>query len=188
MVKDYAVPATAKEPVKEIPASGAEPPASDEDSADADSAGPQGNPEVDEESETAPLPWRGLDVGSPFEYAKQGILYVAAHLPRPAASGLPDAAGEAPETFDKDFIRRWVVSQCDPYKEEVPPIPEDVILQAAAQVRHLNRRYRPRDPAVLLRVQLLLTRVNEHPVAVDEAVVVLAFRAIVERDRIQRAV
>jgi ATP-dependent DNA helicase DinG len=38
--------------------------------------------------------WRSLDVGSPFDYAKQGILYVAAHLPRPAASGLPDAAGE----------------------------------------------------------------------------------------------
>ncbi len=38
--------------------------------------------------------WRSLDVGSPFDYPKQGILYVAAHLPRPAASGLPTAAGE----------------------------------------------------------------------------------------------
>jgi ATP-dependent DNA helicase DinG len=38
--------------------------------------------------------WTSLDVGSPFDYPRQGILYVAAHLPRPAASGLPDAAGE----------------------------------------------------------------------------------------------
>jgi ATP-dependent DNA helicase DinG len=38
--------------------------------------------------------WSSLDVGSPFDYPKQGILYVAAHLPRPSASGLPDAAGE----------------------------------------------------------------------------------------------
>ena len=38
--------------------------------------------------------WGTLDVGSPFDYPKQGILYVAAHLPRPAASGLPDAAAE----------------------------------------------------------------------------------------------
>jgi len=38
--------------------------------------------------------WNSLDVGSPFDYPRQGILYVAAHLPRPAASGLPDAAGE----------------------------------------------------------------------------------------------
>jgi ATP-dependent DNA helicase DinG len=38
--------------------------------------------------------WRELDVGSPFDYSRQGILYVAAHLPRPTASGLSDAAGE----------------------------------------------------------------------------------------------
>src|SRR5262249_25525978 len=38
--------------------------------------------------------WQSLDVGSPFQYAKQGILYVAAHLPRPTQSGLPDAAAE----------------------------------------------------------------------------------------------
>jgi ATP-dependent DNA helicase DinG len=44
--------------------------------------------------QTAGEGWRSLDVGSPFDYPKQGILYVAAHLPRPAASGLPDAAGE----------------------------------------------------------------------------------------------
>lgn len=40
------------------------------------------------------LPWRSLDVGSPFEYPKQGILYVAAHLPRPTQSGLSDPAAE----------------------------------------------------------------------------------------------
>ncbi|MDG4794221.1 ATP-dependent DNA helicase [Micromonospora sp. WMMD1082] len=38
--------------------------------------------------------WRSLDVGSPFDYPRQGILYVAAHLPRPGVSGLPDPAGE----------------------------------------------------------------------------------------------
>ncbi|BCB80222.1 ATP-dependent DNA helicase [Phytohabitans flavus] len=38
--------------------------------------------------------WHSLDVGSPFDYPRQGILYVASHLPRPAASGLPSAAGD----------------------------------------------------------------------------------------------
>lgn len=33
-------------------------------------------------------PWRGIDVGSPFDYGRQGILYVAAHLPRPGRDGL----------------------------------------------------------------------------------------------------
>ncbi len=33
-------------------------------------------------------PWRGIDVGSPFDYARQGILYVAKHLPPPGRDGL----------------------------------------------------------------------------------------------------
>ncbi len=38
------------------------------------------------------LAWASLDVGSPFDYPRQGILYVAAHLPRPTASGLAEPA------------------------------------------------------------------------------------------------
>ncbi len=32
--------------------------------------------------------WRGLDVGSPFEHGRSGILYVAGHLPPPGRDGL----------------------------------------------------------------------------------------------------
>ncbi len=32
-------------------------------------------------------PWHGIDVGSPFEHAKSGILYVAAQLPPPGRDG-----------------------------------------------------------------------------------------------------
>jgi ATP-dependent DNA helicase DinG len=39
--------------------------------------------------------WRGLDVGSPFDYPKQAIAYVAKHLPAPGRDGL------APETLDE---------------------------------------------------------------------------------------
>ena len=38
------------------------------------------------------------------------------------------AAGEAPESFDKDFVRSWVAARCDPYKDEVPEIPRELIL------------------------------------------------------------
>lgn len=41
------------------------------------------------------------------------------------------AAGEKPESLDKDFIRNWVVVRCDPYKDKIPEIPREVILQAA---------------------------------------------------------
>ncbi len=39
------------------------------------------------------LGWRSLDVGSPFDYPRQGILYVAAHLPRPGRPGCPRPPG-----------------------------------------------------------------------------------------------
>ena len=32
--------------------------------------------------------WRGLDVGSPFDHARAGILYLAAHLPAPGRDGV----------------------------------------------------------------------------------------------------
>ena len=34
------------------------------------------------------MPWRGLDVGSPFDYGRQAILYIARHLPPPGRDGL----------------------------------------------------------------------------------------------------
>jgi ATP-dependent DNA helicase DinG len=44
-------------------------------------------PEVEERDDRRE-PWRGLDVGSPFDYPRQGILYVARHLPPPGRDGL----------------------------------------------------------------------------------------------------
>ncbi|WP_169980403.1 ATP-dependent DNA helicase [Microbispora sp. H10836] len=35
--------------------------------------------------------WTGLDVGSPFDHPRRGILYVATHLPQPGRDGLPEA-------------------------------------------------------------------------------------------------
>jgi len=39
--------------------------------------------------------------------------------------------GEKPESFDKDFVRNWVVARCDPYKDKIPEIPKDVILRTS---------------------------------------------------------
>jgi ATP-dependent DNA helicase DinG len=41
--------------------------------------------------------WRGLDVGSPFDHAKAGILYVAAHLPPPGRDGSAENAAQLDE-------------------------------------------------------------------------------------------
>jgi ATP-dependent DNA helicase DinG len=45
--------------------------------------GPPGGPE--------PLEWKGIDVGSPFDHPRSGILYVARHLPPPGRDQLPEA-------------------------------------------------------------------------------------------------
>ena len=40
--------------------------------------------------------------------------------------------GEKPESFDKDFVRNWVAARCDPYKDDIPEIPADLILETSA--------------------------------------------------------
>jgi len=42
------------------------------------------------------------------------------------------AAGEPPEAFDKDVLRRWVAARCDPYRDPIPPIPPQVVGETAA--------------------------------------------------------
>lgn len=42
-------------------------------------------------ADNQPIRWTGLDVGSPFDYPRRAILYVARHLPPPGRDGLPPA-------------------------------------------------------------------------------------------------
>ncbi|MCA6286067.1 phosphoribosylaminoimidazolesuccinocarboxamide synthase [Phenylobacterium sp.] len=41
------------------------------------------------------------------------------------------AAGERPESFDKDFVRNWVAERCDPYVDPIPKIPPEMIEQTS---------------------------------------------------------
>ena len=41
------------------------------------------------------------------------------------------AGGEPPESFDKDFVRAWVAARCDPYRDPIPAIPRELILQTS---------------------------------------------------------
>ena len=42
------------------------------------------------------------------------------------------AAGEKPDSFDKDFVRNWVAARCDPYKDPIPEIPAEMIVATSA--------------------------------------------------------
>lgn len=41
------------------------------------------------------------------------------------------ATGKRPASFDKDFIRAWVAERCDPYKDDIPEIPAELVAQAS---------------------------------------------------------
>jgi ATP-dependent DNA helicase DinG len=57
--------------------------------------GKQPEDEVQGGAEPHPLSWSGMDVGSPFDHPRSGILYVARHLPPPGRDGL------APQYLDE---------------------------------------------------------------------------------------
>lgn len=61
------------------------------------------------------------------------------------------AAGEAPDSFDKDVIRAWVAARCDPYLDDVPQIPPELIWKTAmtyveAYERITGRTFEPPAP------------------------------------------
>ncbi len=39
------------------------------------------------------------------------------------------AAGQEPESLDKEFLRLWIAARCDPYKDPIPEIPADTIVE-----------------------------------------------------------
>jgi phosphoribosylaminoimidazole-succinocarboxamide synthase len=63
------------------------------------------------------------------------------------------AAGQRPESFDKDFVRSWVTARCDPYKDPIPEIPREMRLKTAAVYigafeRITGKRFEWPDPKV----------------------------------------
>lgn len=62
------------------------------------------------------------------------------------------AAGQRPDSFDKDVIREWVAARCDPYRDEIPEIPPELIWKTAltyveAYQRITGRAFEPPPPA-----------------------------------------
>jgi phosphoribosylaminoimidazole-succinocarboxamide synthase len=45
------------------------------------------------------------------------------------------AAGEEPDNIDKEFLRRWYIQRCDPYKDaELPPAPPDLVAELSRRL------------------------------------------------------
>lgn len=68
--------------------------------------------------------------------------------------------GLDPESLDKDFLRRWIVARCDPYRQPIPPIPEATLVEFADRYITLfetvtGLAFTPPDAAVPIRQRIL---------------------------------
>jgi len=86
---------------------------------------------------------RGLilaDTKYEFGTAADGAIVLADEIHTPDSSRYWIASsynqafesGGRPQSFDKDFIRSWVSARCDPYKDPIPTIPDEIVNQASA--------------------------------------------------------
>ncbi len=94
------------------------------------------------------LPWRALDVGSPFDYARQGICYIARHLPNPSRDGIgPEALAEIAElvwaaggrTLGLFASPRNAEAAARHCRAELPK--QTILCQGDAQLSELTRRF-----------------------------------------------
>ena len=94
------------------------------------------------------LPWRGIDVGSPFDYGQQAILYLARHLPPPGRDGLGqaqldeivglvDAAGG--RTLGLFSSRRAAETAAEAVRERLPHL--TTLAQGDAQLPELAKQF-----------------------------------------------
>ena len=100
--------------------------------------------------------YEAIDVGSPFAYDKQGMLYVASHLPAPAREGITDvqfdeiaalveAAGGG--TLGLFSSRRAAEAAAEAVRERLPDI--DIWCQGDAQLPELVKRFVADDASCL---------------------------------------
>ena len=94
------------------------------------------------------LPWRGVDVGSPFDYGRQGILYVARHLPPPGRDGLVkaqlDEIAELVDAADGRTLglfssRRAAEAAAEAVRERLPHL--TTLAQGDAQLPELAKQF-----------------------------------------------
>jgi len=50
------------------------------------------------------------------------------------------ARGEEPESLDKEFLRLWIAARCDPYKEPIPEIPAETLIEFSGKYVALYER------------------------------------------------
>lgn len=101
-----------------------------------------------EEAPRDEFSWRGLDVGSPFDYRRQGILYVARRLPPPGRDGMSEATlaeiaqlmwAADGRTLGLFASRRAAEQAAEHCRRELPHL--TILCQGDAQLSELTARF-----------------------------------------------
>lgn len=89
-----------------------------------------------------------VDTKYEFGLDENGVITIADEIHTPDSSrywieasyaGLL-AEGKEPESLDKEFLRLWISARCDPYKDPIPEIPSDTLIEFSSKYIQLYER------------------------------------------------
>ena len=72
------------------------------------------------------------------------------------------AAGRNPDGLDKEFLRLWVGERCDPYKDPIPDIPEDTLVEFSQRYIRLYETVTGREFSADASGQPVLERIRKN--------------------------
>ena len=117
-----------------------------------------------------------VDTKYEFGLDEDGLIVVADEMHTPDSSRFWIAetyqkrfeAGEEPDSLDKEFLRLWIASQCDPYKDPIPKIPAETLIEFSNKFIALFERltglkFEKPDPAVPVRARIRDALAKELP-------------------------
>jgi len=94
-----------------------------------------------------------VDTKYEFGYDDNGVLTIADEIHTPDSSRywventyeMHLKAGREPDSLDKEFLRLWIASRCDPYKEAIPEIPDETLVDFSARYIALFEKISGKD-------------------------------------------
>jgi phosphoribosylaminoimidazole-succinocarboxamide synthase len=117
-----------------------------------------------------------VDTKYEFGLDENGVIVVADEIHTPDSSRFwiaetyPERfeAGEEPDSLDKEFLRLWIVGQCDPYKDPIPKIPAETLIAFSNKYVALFERltgleFEKADPEVPVRARIRDALAKELP-------------------------
>jgi phosphoribosylaminoimidazole-succinocarboxamide synthase len=117
-----------------------------------------------------------VDTKYEFGLDQHGTVVVAdeIHTPDSSRYWIADSyqarfdAGQEPESLDKEFLRLWITSRCDPYVDPIPEIPAETLIEFSGKYVDLYERvtgqaFDKPDPGVSVRDRIHEALARELP-------------------------